>query len=563
MRPKQYIVYRLLMVCLLAAGFNPAIAQRKVGEHLFITRPFLYENGILFVKNNYVKDNKKDDSLLTGENRPHGINAFYVFGKRTAICFTNNPMPDSIKVEPLYDASRKIRFDATGILIRVTRNGKTEQDWRPVTRSTPSTDSFISYFPKKRVHEMFTISDDTLGINDILVVDGKLNSDNEIMFTYYIRRIPRPLHPRLLAWAHDWQGRESRISPEMINKHIIGKNRIETAFATGELQGGDGAIIRNERIAPTSSFIFYFGKADNSFADSSMEYRILGGRYKDSSWIRTGHLIMMDGLTGNEHYSLEVRYSRYPENTETYTYYTLPYWYQTNWFKGTTGAALFLLLLALAFFGYRRRLNREKEKKALLSARLQAMQAQLNPHFIFNALSSIQALMNKQENDKAHQYLSTFGSLLRNVLTNSNHDHTTLDQEIKSLEAYLQLEQLRSGFQYKITVANDLQTTIVTLPVMLLQPLIENAIRHGIGGIDEKGKIRISFIKDGNDLLAKIEDNGKGFDTDAPADGYGLKLVEEKIRLINALQGQQALQMNIRSSAAGTTVLLTFKNWLV
>jgi two-component system LytT family sensor kinase len=93
--------------------------------------------------------------------------------------------------------------------------------------------------------------------------------------------------------------------------------------------------------------------------------------------------------------------------------------------------------------------------------------------------------------------------------------------------------------------------------------LIENAIRHGIGGIDEKGKIRISFIKDGNDLLAKIEDNGKGFDTDAPADGYGLKLVEEKIRLINALQGQQALQMNIRSSAAGTTVLLTFKNWLV
>jgi LytS/YehU family sensor histidine kinase len=271
---------------------------------------------------------------------------------------------------------------------------------------------------------------------------------------------------------------------------------------------------------------------------------------------------MVDGLTGNEHYSLEVRYARYPERIETYTYYTNPYWYQRSWIKWVTGSALLLLILLLIVASYRRKLAKEKAKKAGLADRLRNMQTQLNPHFIFNALGSIQALMNKQENDKAHQYLSTFGSLLRNVLTNSNNDNTTLDQEIKSLEAYLQLEQLRFRFQYNITIATDIQTAIVSLPVMLLQPLVENAVRHGIAGMEEKGHIRITFTKEAANLLVTIEDNGKGFDTTQPTTGYGLKLVGEKIQLINTLQEQQPIHYDLHSTGAGTTVLLTFKNWL-
>jgi two-component sensor histidine kinase len=369
------------------------------------------------------------------------------------------------------------------------------------------------------------------------------------------------MRPRLIAWSHEWQHKESRITPEMINRHFV-RPTLSQKIQSGELDGGDGATFRNELIVPTSSFIFYFGKPDASLADSTMEYRILGGRYTDSNWTKTGHLIMMDGLTGDERYSLEVRYRSNPENTQVYTFVTKPWWYQRSWLKWLTGGVLFLLILLLINASYRRKLAKEKAKKAGLADRLRNMQTQLNPHFIFNALGSIQALMSRQENDKAHQYLSTFGSLLRNVLTNSNHDNTTLDQEIRSLESYLQLEQLRFQFRYNIAVAQDIQTTTVSLPVMLLQPLVENAIRHGIDGMEEKGQISILFNRDNNNLYAVIEDNGKGFDTTRPTTGYGLKLVKEKIQLINTLQEQQTIQLDMQSTNVGTAVHLTFKNWL-
>lgn len=563
---KQKAIYRNAILCLsLLAGQSYAMAQR-VHDAILYAHAWPYKDGVIFLNNAYAPDKKKDNNILNNAYRPRGIYVYSVYGKRTTLCAmsytSDHKIPDTFHLPDFYEGNRQTYLTPASLLTRIRKNGTTIQDWKPGRLSTPSVDSFIHYYPKKTRHEIFVLADDTLQIDDIMVVDGRSKTDTTILFTYYIRRVPRPIRPRLLAWAHDWQGTESRISPQMINRHILGRNTVLKTFNRGELEGGDGKTFRNELFAPTSSFIFYFGKADNSFADSTMEYRILGGRYRDSTWLRTGHLIIMDGLTGDEHYSLEVRYAGYPENIVMHTFVTKPWWYQRNWFKWTAGSVFFLLILLLIVVSYRRRLAKEKAKKAGLAERLRSMQAQLNPHFIFNALGSIQALMNKQENDKAHQYLSTFGSLLRNVLTNSNQDNTTLDQEMRSLEAYLQLEQLRFRFQYSITVAADIQTSIVSLPVMLLQPLAENAVRHGIAGMEEKGYIRISFTKEASNLLATIEDNGKGFDTTQPTTGYGLKLVREKIQLINTLQEQQAIHYDLYSTGAGTTVLLTFKNWL-
>lgn len=556
----QKSIYRNIIVCLsLLAGQFHGMAQ-PLKDAISLAHAWPYKDGVIVLNNTYAPDRKKDNNILTDAYRPRGIYVYSVYGKRTTLFAIPNKIPDTFQFAPFYEGNRQTYLRPANLLIRIRKNGTTLQDWKLVHLSTPSVDSLIR---KKTHREIFVLADDTLHIDDVMIVDGRLPTDTTILFTYYIRRVPRPVRPRLLAWSHEWQGKESRISPQMINRHIVGRNIVEEKFENGDLEGGDGAIFRNERIAPTSSFIFYFGKADAAFADSTMEYRILGGRYTDSTWIKTGHLIMMDGLTGNERYSLEVRYTGYPENTLLHTFVTRPYWYQRNWLRWSTAGALFLMALLLVNSSYRRRLMKEKAKKAALANKLSNMQTQLNPHFIFNALGSIQALMNKQENDKAHQYLSTFGSLLRNVLANSSQDNTTLDQEIKSLKSYLQLEQLRFQFQYTVSVGEAIQASVVPLPVMLLQPLVENAIKHGIAGMEEKGNIQLSFSKEGANLLVRIEDNGKGFDTTQSTAGYGLKLVKEKIQLINALQEEQAIAMDLHSTNTGTTVLLTFKNWLL
>lgn len=561
---KKYSILSLVILCLLL-GSMEQIKAEIIPDRLILFQPFPYKDGLLLLKNTYIPEKKRDNNILTDEYRPHGIYTFSVYGRRTILLatpYTKELQLDTVQFPPFYEGNRQTILNPANLLTRIKKNGHTLQDWKPVLHSSPQVDSFLLYYPKKTRYELFVLADDSLQIDEVMVVDGRLNNDTTILFTYYIRRIARPIRPRLLAWTHEWQGTESRITPQMINRHLLGRNRIERSFESGELEGGDGKTFRNELFAPTSSFIFYFGKADVSFADSTMEYRILGGRYKDSSWLKTGHLIMMDGLTGDERYSLEVRYIGYPESTVVHTFVTKPYWYQRIWFRWLVGGILFTLILLLIIGSYRRKLAKEKAKKAGLADRLRTMQAQLNPHFIFNALNSIQALMSRQENDKAHQYLSTFGSLLRNVLTNSNQNSTTLDQEIRSLESYLQLEQLRFQFQFTISVAENIQTTVVSLPVMLLQPLVENAVRHGIDGMEEKGYIRLAFTREGANLLAIIEDNGKGFDTTQPSTGYGLKLVKEKIQLINTLHGQQAIHLAIQSTNAGTTVHLNFKNWL-
>ncbi len=560
-------IYKSIILCLLLQAVQiDALSQRLQHDAIFLLYSWPFKDGVIVLHNTYAPDKKQDNNILTDAYRPHGIYVYSVYGKRTtlfAMPYTaTHAIPDSIQVSELYSAYRKTYLNPANLLTRIRKNGKTIKDWAPAPLSTPSIDSAINYYPKNTRFNIHVLADDNLQIDDVMVVDGRLKTDSTILFTYYIRRIARPIRPRLVAWSHEWRNKESRITPEIINRHVLGANTVVKKIQSGELEGGDGATFHNELIVPTSSFIFYFGKPDATLADSTMEYRILGGRYTDTNWIKTGHLIMMDGLTGDERYSLEVRYRSNPENTQVYTFVTRPYWYQRNWFKWVTGAVLFMLVLLLINASYRRKLAKEKAKKAGLADRLRNMQTQLNPHFIFNALGSIQALMSRQENDKAHQYLSTFGSLLRNVLTNSNHDNTTLDQEIRSLESYLQLEQLRFKFQYNITVAEGIQTTIVSLPVMLLQPLVENAIRHGIDGMEEKGQISILFNRDNNNLQAVIEDNGKGFDTTSPTTGYGLKLVKEKIQLINTLQEQQTIQLDIQSTNAGTAVHLTFKNWL-
>lgn len=221
---------------------------------------------------------------------------------------------------------------------------------------------------------------------------------------------------------------------------------------------------------------------------------------------------------------------------------------------GTTSLLIYLI----------RRKNRQKVKnenlqKKIAEARLSSIQSQLNPHFLFNALSSIQSFINDNDVDNANRYLSKFARLTRHVLDSST--STSLIDEINLLEDYLQMEQLRFGFQYKIQ-AKNLDSNNIEIPSMLLQPLVENAIKHGVAEQKEQGQVNIDFDRDKNDLRVTIVDNGNGYNVKQVVTGLGIKLTNERIELWNELHSQAPISLTTISNSKGTSVYLTFKNWL-
>jgi two-component system, LytTR family, sensor kinase len=182
---------------------------------------------------------------------------------------------------------------------------------------------------------------------------------------------------------------------------------------------------------------------------------------------------------------------------------------------------------------------------------------------MFNALSSIQNLMNKNDIEGANRYLGKFSGLTRKVLDSSDAEMISLEDEFIILEDYIQMEQLRFGFMYEIITGEKINTTNIEVPAMLLQPFVENAVKHGVSALNKDGKIRILASRIQNDLILQVEDNGAGFSEESiNGNSKGIKLVKERIALLNQSFGSETLELKINSGKSGTTVILKLKNWV-
>jgi len=206
------------------------------------------------------------------------------------------------------------------------------------------------------------------------------------------------------------------------------------------------------------------------------------------------------------------------------------------------------------------KLAAEQQQKQLAQLQLNTVRSQLNPHFLFNALAGIQNLMNKNETDNANKYLSKFARLTRNVLDNK--ELISIAQEEKLLDDYLQMEQLRFGFQYTIISSSDLDTENSEIPAMLLQPFVENAVKHGIGEKGNHGIIEINFEKQSANLILQIKDNGIGFHPDKDHNGLGLALSKARIAILNTIHKETLFILNIESDNKGTAVSITLTDWV-
>ncbi len=225
-----------------------------------------------------------------------------------------------------------------------------------------------------------------------------------------------------------------------------------------------------------------------------------------------------------------------------------PFW-ATWWFK--TIAVIALAAGVFLFFKLREnRIKREQARqtginKQIAEIRMTALRGQMNPHFIFNSLNSIQHFITIREKEEALNYLSKFSKLIRKILENSRENTVSIRNELELLELYIQLEQLRfnNKFDYHITVDEKIDTENTEIPPLLIQPYIENSILHGLINKNGRGDLWLSLEKNNGLLVCKIEDNGIGRaksremeeKKDSKHKSLGIKVTNERISGLFAL----------------------------
>lgn len=213
--------------------------------------------------------------------------------------------------------------------------------------------------------------------------------------------------------------------------------------------------------------------------------------------------------------------------------------------------------------------NKKKARKKVMQAHFQTesakgeldqVRAQLNPHFVYNSLSGIQNLMNQNETEKANSYLNKFARLTRNIL--NDQELISIRDERNLLEDYLSMESLRFKFSYEINISGEDNFPNAEIPAMLLQPFVENAVKHNMATLQDKGKLLIELKADQKNVILSVQDNGQGFDPQKTYGGLGLKLCRKRIELLNQLYRECPISMTIDSGTKGTTVTIILENWL-
>ena len=242
------------------------------------------------------------------------------------------------------------------------------------------------------------------------------------------------------------------------------------------------------------------------------------------------------------------------------------YWYETLLFKSFLGLLLFAGLFGL--YRWRKKVHSEKShwKLQKTALELKALRAQLNPHFIYNCLNAIDTLILQADIEKASSYLQSFAKLIRLLLEQSRKDKVSIEADVKALKLYVEMENLRfdQKIKFNVVVGSNINQAFTFIPPLLVQPFVENAIRHGIASKNH-GIIDITYEKIEHMIEIKISDDGVGRQQSAQSSNnnkikLGTRITEERLQLIKQ-QFNQDLHVEIKDLyqkgiASGTTIIL-------
>jgi two-component system, LytTR family, sensor kinase len=226
------------------------------------------------------------------------------------------------------------------------------------------------------------------------------------------------------------------------------------------------------------------------------------------------------------------------------------------------GFTAYFLVAASWYVGdyYVRYLQKQREadvlERELARAELRALKMQLNPHFLFNTLHAISALVAASPKE-AEMMIARLSDMLRSSLDSSGQQEVTLEQELRFLQLYLDIEQMRFRDRLQVRIQLDADAAGAMVPNMLLQPLVENSIRHGIERVSRKGRIDIQARLDGEQLILSVADNGAGLPADrSGVDGFGVGLRATRGRLERLYGSRFSLVLRARAEGGVEAVVV-------
>ena len=233
-----------------------------------------------------------------------------------------------------------------------------------------------------------------------------------------------------------------------------------------------------------------------------------------------------------------------------------PFW-KTGWFYGVAGILLVLFVVLFILRIKKRAKQKAETENQIAKAKLEALLSQMNPHFTFNALSTIQSFVFNKDAYNSAIYISEVASLMRQTLDNSARQTITIEDEIEYLRTYILIENQRfnNRIQYELLIDADLDITFAEIPTMLLQPFVENIFKHAFDEDSKHPEFTIAFkILDKNELQIQISDNGKGNSrTSKTHHSKGIAITKERLKI---LQPSNLDPIKIDFSDGGTTVTI-------
>lgn len=246
-----------------------------------------------------------------------------------------------------------------------------------------------------------------------------------------------------------------------------------------------------------------------------------------------------------------------------------PPYYQSVLFYIILGVLAVMLLLLVNRQYLKRKRKEAQYMQKIRESEMQTLRAQMNPHFMFNTLNSINSFIIENKTEAASGYLTTFSKLMRSILEYSKEESISLDQELQALKLYLELEAVRLdySFDYTINVPKSIRKNdMIKVPPLILQPFVENAIWHGLNHKPSPGNLYINVTQNDDRLTIRIEDDGIGREAakqlkkkQTSHKSYGIEITQQRILMLDPHNAVEVIDLEENGKASGTAVIIILK----
>nr|WP_295922156.1 histidine kinase [uncultured Dyadobacter sp.] len=509
------------------------------------------------------------DSALT-TNIPNQLDAkFYVAMGRFSLDFYPYSQLDMVR-----KGKKVLPLDFKEVQFKTFLNGTAQRDWTDIITLQPDPDY---YFGHTDLDSLANASGNIetipavhyhagkidLKLNDSLLVLFRNKHSMAATYRFTIRRV------RSVPDYFEFVQFPSTKSFEEILNNEVNKRRTGQDPPSNyiEMEAGYSAFLR---FANNDQY-YFFGRTPRN---GGVEYAIdqpdhwkalgSGGEVKFTNGFT---YIYLNNPASGKTIKVFLRYKHQPESIHEVTIRVKTVPGTATWvivvFLLSIAVVVFLMVFFIQKKRYKMRLRKLDRHKNEIENQLQLLSGQLNPHFLFNSLNAVQALIRQDDKEAANQYITEVATFMRTIMDSGRKELVSLAEEIQIEAGYIALEQKRRPFSYTLDNQCGHDLAAIDFPPLLLQPVIENSIRHGFTENISDPALTITIQCDARDLTVIVADNGAGFDQVVNPVGHGLSLSNKRIALINEKLAPMQITISTKSAKGkGCATEIRFIRWL-